>query len=139
MTRHNKQKLPFFAHFSMGYVMAPIDNARVSKLLDFENVHIIQRSVAKKRKVFVLIFQIKNDISLQAYLVKAHLDKIVPILSSNHFGSEIPDILMLSKFLKNSFGQNWYEIEFPPFWIQNLNILMLSKFMKNPSLRCLFL
>ena len=26
---------------------------------------------------------------------------------------------MLPKFLKYPFGQNWSEIEFPPFWIRN--------------------
>ena len=39
--------------------------------------------------------------------------------TKKNFGSEIPNILMLSKFLKYPFAQNWSEIEFPAFWIQN--------------------
>ena len=66
-------------------------------------------------------FWIRNPSYTNAFKVfeifEIHLDKIGLKLSFPHFGSKILDILMMSKFLKHPFGQNWSEIEFPPFWI----------------------
>ena len=59
------------------------------------------------------------NILMLSKIWKTHLHKIGPKLRFLHFGSEIPNILMLSKFLKYPFAQNWSQIEIPTFWIQN--------------------